>query len=63
MLPFYSANMDIGQESALLPILLAIFIILIFHIFEKRIKNINIPIFFLLFVDDSLFISQEKSFL
>ena len=63
MLPFYSANMDIGQGSALLPILLAIFIILIFHIFEKRIKNINIPIFFLLFVDDSLFISQEKSFL
>ena len=38
------------------------FIALIFHIFEKRIKNLNIPIFFLLFVDNGLFISQEKSF-
>jgi len=63
MLPFFSTNEGIGQGLAFLPILLAFFIILIFHIFEKRIKNINIPIFFLLFVDDGLFISQEKSFI
>ena len=62
-MPFFSANEGIGQGSTFLPILLALFIILIFHIFEKRIKNINILISFLLFVDDSLFISQEKSFI
>jgi len=59
---FFSAGVDVGQGSALSPILSTLFITLIFHIFEKRIKNLNIPIFFLLFVDDGLFISQEKSF-
>ena len=34
----------------------------IFHIFKKRSKNFNIPILFLSFVDNRLFISQEKSF-
>jgi len=63
MFPFYSANVDIDQGLALLPILLALFIIPIFYIFEKEIKNINIPIFFLLFIDDSLFNSQEKYFI
>jgi len=52
MLLFFSTDMDVGQESAL-------FITLIFHIFEKRIKDLNIPISFLLFVDNNLFISQE----
>jgi len=36
----------------------------IFHIFEKRSKILTFPIqtSILLFVDDSLFISQEKSY-
>ena len=34
----------------------------IFHIFEKRVKNLKIPILFISFIDDGLFISQEKSF-
>jgi len=34
----------------------------IFHIFEKRTKNLDISISFLSFVDDGLFISQEKTF-
>jgi len=33
----------------------------IFHIFKKRIKNLKIPIFILSFVNDGLFILQDKS--
>ena len=54
--------MGIGQESALSPILSALYIASIFHIFEKRSKihlsSISVLIF--LFMNDSLFISQEK---
>jgi len=55
-------DIGVSQESALSPILSALFIALIFHIFEKRIKNLKIPISFLLFVNNILFISQERSF-
>jgi len=58
-----SFNMDIGleQSSALSPILLALYISPIFHIFEERSKNLNIPVLFLSFVDNGLLISQEKN--
>jgi len=59
----FSVDVGVGQGSALSSILTAFFIALIFHIFEKRLKNINIPASFLSFVDDRLFISQEKSFI
>jgi len=59
----FSTDIGVGQGSALSPILSALFIALIFHIFEKRLKNLNIPVFFLSFVDDKLFISQEKSYI
>jgi len=39
----------------------ALYLALIFHIFEKRAKNLNIPASFISFVDNSLFISQEKN--
>ena len=61
-LSFFSADIGVGQGSALSSILSTLFIALIFYVFEKRIKNLNIPISFVLFVDDRLFISQEKSF-
>jgi len=48
-----------GQESALLPILSALYLSPVFHIFEKRLKNLEIPISF---IDDGLFIFQNKSF-
>jgi len=57
----FNTNIGVGRGSALSPILLALFIISIFHIFKKRVKNLKIPISFLLFVDNRLFISQEKS--
>jgi len=58
-----SFNVDVGvdQGSALSSILFTLFISPIFHIFEKRVKNLEILISFLLFVDDDLFIFQEKS--
>jgi len=59
---FFSADIGVGQESALSSILFALFITPIFYIFKKRIKNLNISISFLLFVDNGLFIHQEKSF-
>jgi len=34
----------------------------LFYIFEKCVKNLKIPVFFLSFIDDGLLISQEKSF-
>jgi len=62
--PSFRANIDIGQESTLSPILSALYISPIFYIFEKRAKNIILclSISFLPFVDDGLFISQEKTY-
>jgi len=59
--PFFRVNIGVGQESALSPILSALYIVSIFHILGKKAKNlpILIPIFILSFVDDSLLISQE----
>ena len=45
---------------ALFPILSAFYLSLIFHILEKHLKILKIPISILLFVDNSLFISQNK---
>jgi len=59
---FFSVDVGVGQGLALSPILSALFIALIFHIFKKRIKNLNISVSFFLFVDNGLFISQERSF-
>ena len=53
--------MGIEQDSTLFPILFALYIV---FIFEKRTGNLlhDIPISTLSFVDNSLFISQKKSF-
>jgi len=53
---------DIGQDSVLSSILFTLYLSSLFHIFEKRTKNLKIPISFLSFVNNGLFISQEKSF-
>ena len=57
-------NIDVGVEqgSILSLILSAFYISPIFHIFEKRSKNLNIPISSLSFVNNELLILQEKSF-
>jgi len=58
----FNTDVGIGQGFALSLILSALFIAPIFYIFKKRINNLKIPVLFLLFVDDGLFISQEKYF-
>ena len=59
--PFFCIDIGIGQGSVLSPILSILYLSLIFHIFEKRAKNLKIPVLFLCFIDNRLFISQEKS--
>ena len=49
--------MEVGQESALSSILSAFYFLLLLYILEKYLKILNIPISF---VDNSLFISQNK---
>jgi len=61
--PSSFCNVDIGvsQGSALSPILLVLYLSPIFHILEKHLKNLKIPISIIYFIDNSLFISQYKS--
>ena len=56
---FFRTDIGLGQESILFSILSILYITSIFHILEKRSKNLilNIPVLFLSFVDDGLFIS------
>jgi len=44
------------------PILSALYLSLFLYILEKCLKNLNIPISIISFVDNGLFISQSKSF-
>jgi len=60
--PFFGVNIGVGQGSALLSILSALYLSPVFHILKKRLKNIKIPISIISFVDNGLFISQNKFF-
>ena len=53
--------MGVGQGLALSPILSALYLSSILHIFKKQLKNLKIPTFFLSFVNNSLLITQNKS--
>jgi len=54
-------DVGVGQGLALSPILFALYLSSIFHILENHLKNLKISISFLSFIDDRLFISQNKS--
>ena len=56
--------MGVGQGSALLPILSALYLFSFLKIFQKCLKNLKekIPTDILSFVDNGLLVSQEKSF-
>ena len=58
----FDVNVRVGQGSALSPILSSLYLSLLFYILENRFKNLKIPISILSFVDDGLFIAQNKSF-
>ena len=60
--PTFDVNIGVGQDSALSPILLALYLSLFLYILEKQLKNLNILVSIISFIDDGLFISQSKSF-
>jgi len=47
--PSFNVNIGVGQGSALSPILSALYLSPILHIFEKWIKNLKIPVSILFF--------------
>ena len=55
-------NVGVGQGSALSPILSTLYLSPLIYILEKRFKNLNLPTSILSFIDDGLFIVQNKSF-
>ena len=55
-------NMGVGQRLAFSPILLALYLAPFLHILEKHLKNLDLKISILSFVDDGLLITQSKSF-
>ena len=59
---FVNINVGVGQGSALFPILSALYLALFLHILEQWLKNLNLQTSLLSFVDDSLLITQSKSF-
>jgi len=59
--PSFNINIGISQESALSPILSALYLSPIFLLLENHLKILKNPIFIISFVDDRLFISQSKS--
>ena len=61
--PSFNINVGVGQDSVLLPILSALYLSPIFHFLEKHLKNLKIPISLISFVNDGLFVSQNKSIL
>jgi len=62
MSPVFNFNVGVGQDSALSPILSALYLLPFIYILEKHLKNSKIPIFIISFVNNGLFISQSKSF-
>ena len=58
----FNVDVGVGQGLALSPILSALYISPVLYIFEKHLKTLKIPIFFLSFVDNGLLITQNKSF-
>ena len=49
-----------GQDSTLSPILSILYILSVFHILENHLKNLKNPVSILSFIDDGLFIAQNK---
>ena len=58
----FNVNVEVGQESALSPILSTLYLSLFFHILEKRLKTLDLKISTLSFVDNGLLLTQSKSF-
>ena len=59
--PTYEVNVGVGQGSVLSSILSALYLSSLLYILEKHLKTLNISVSLISFVNDSLFISQNKS--
>ena len=55
--PIFNVNVEVGQGSALSPILSALCLSLFIYILENFLKNLKIPISIISFVNNGLFIS------
>ena len=58
--PSFNVNIGVGQESTLSLILSALYLSPVFFSLQNHLKIIKIPISIISFVDDRLFISQNK---
>ena len=58
--PSFEVNIGVGQRSTLSFILLALYLSPFLYILEKHLKNLNISISIISFMDDGLIISQNK---
>ena len=60
----HACNVDVGvgQGSALFPILLALYIVPLLHLFERWAQALNLDTFTLSYVDDGLLVSQERTY-
>ena len=61
--PLLEVNVGIGQGSTLSSILSSLYLSPLLYILENRLKNLNIPVSILSFVDNGLLIAQNKSFI
>ena len=59
--PLFNVNIGVRQGSALSPILSALYLSPVFLSLENHLKILKIPISIISFVDNGLFISQNKS--
>ena len=58
----FNISVGVGQSFVLSPILSALYLSPFFHILEKWLKNLNLKISTLSFVDDGLILTQSNSF-
>ena len=59
--PSFEVNVGVGQGSALSPILSTLYLSPLLYIIENQFKNLKLPISILSFIDNGLFIVQNKS--
>jgi len=60
--PSVDVNVGVGQGLALSSIFSALYLVSFLHILENHLKNLNLKIYILSFVDNSLLVAQSKSF-
>ena len=59
--PTYEVSVGVSQESALSPILSALYLSSLLYVLENCLKILNIPVSLISFVDNGLIIAQNKS--